>query len=492
VSPKNHRPDEPIARSGARPEGWPGFSRYGSVVLLVLIFCTVSAVGLFVIRDLRNADVEARKMYAGSVLGLHRIGDLQYETQETRRSTFYALSTADSNLQVKYADNSREADRRVSEGISAYLANARTPSEVETGKQLQRDWAAYLKVRDEVLASILEGSTQEAVDLDLTDGVQSFDRIRRDVAEIERLYDEQAFQQLANVDASSRRTIIRVAGVLAITLIAAIASVWTIQRIRLAGAIQLAKLQMEFVASVSHELRTPLAVISSAADNIADGLVHGKEDLKRYGGVIQNQSRQTTELVNQILQFAATQERKDRYVLRPLEVSEIIRVVVEGTKEVIHNQGFTLEQQVEPGLPCVLGDLSALAQCLQNLVLNAVKYSGESRWIRISAAWNEPADESRKEICITVEDRGIGIDRSELYRIFDPFYRSPAVSSAQIHGTGLGLSLARNLAESMGGRLSVVSQLGVGSVFTLHLPTPGERKLKPAADRLRSDALIQK
>jgi signal transduction histidine kinase len=452
----------------------------------------VSLVGLFAIRDLRNADIEARKMYAGSMLGLHRIGDLQYETQETRRSTFYALSTADSNLQVKYADQSREADRRVSDGIAAYLVNARTPSEVETGKRLQRDWSAYLNIRDEVLASILEGSTKEAVDLDLTQGAPAFDRTRRDLAEIERLYDEQAFQQLANVDASSRRTIIRVAGVVAITLIAVIATVWTIQRMRMAGAIQLAKLQMEFVASVSHELRTPLAVISSAADNIADGLVYGKEDLKRYAGVLQNHSRQIAELVNQILQFASTQERKNRYTLRPLEVSEIIRAVVDSTREIIQAGGFTLEQQIEPDLPSVMGDLSALGQCLQNLVLNAVKYSGESRWIRISAAWSEPTEETRKEICIKVEDRGIGIDRSELPHIFDPFYRSPAVTSAQIHGTGLGLSVARNMAQAMRGRLSVVSQLGVGSVFTLHLPLAEEHRLQMAAYGLGPNAVIQK
>jgi signal transduction histidine kinase len=71
---------------------------------------------------------------------------------------------------------------------------------------------------------------------------------------------------------------------------------------------------------------------------------------------------------------------------------------------------------------------------------------------------------------VSVEDRGIGIDSSEIPHIFDPFYRSPVVAAAQIHGTGLGLPLAKSIAEAMGGRLTVVSKLGVGSVFTLHLP----------------------
>src|SRR5207244_927600 len=303
---------------------WGRFSRYSSALLFFFTFCAVVVVGLFVIRDLRRADKDEQNMFTGSVLILHRIAALEYQTQETRRSTLYALGTADSNLHVKYADQSREADHLVSEGIAAYLANARTRNELDIGSRLRRDWSTYLSVRDEVLASILEGSAKEAVDRDLTEGVASFDRVRQDLAEIELIYDQQAAQQLSNVDATSRRTILRVAGVLAITLVATIASVWTIQRMRMTGAIQLAKLQMEFVASVSHELRTPLAVISSAADNIADGLVREKDDLRKYGAAIQTQSRQMMELVDQILLFSATKDRAGHAAFRTLDVARIV------------------------------------------------------------------------------------------------------------------------------------------------------------------------
>lgn len=473
-------------------KGLGTFSRYSSALMLFLVFCAVTVVGLFVIRDLRSADVEAQKMYAGSVLGLHRIGDLQYEAQETRRSTFYALSTIDSNLQVKYADHSREADHRVTEGVAEYLEHARTASEIEVGKRLQREWSAYLNVRDEVLASILEGSTKEAVDLDLTRGVQSFDRVRQDLEEIERLYDAQASQQLASVDATSRRTIVRVAGVLGITLAFAIASVWAIQRSWMMGAIQLAKLQMQFVASVSHELRTPLAVISSAADNIADGVVHGKEELKRYGVVIRNESRQITDLVNEILLFASTKDPQNRYVLRPLQISQIIDSVLNNTAELVREAGFAVERHVDGGLPMVMGDLAALSQCLQNLIVNAVKYSGESHWIGIRAFVHYSADTSTKEIQIAVQDRGIGIDRSEIPHIFEPFYRSAAVTAEQIHGTGLGLALAETIAKAMDGRLTVSSELGVGSVFTLHLPIVEEHNLQMAAVIPGPNAIVQK
>src|ERR1700758_1028349 len=168
------------------------FSRYSSTLLLLVVLCVETGVGIFVIRDMRTANVEVQRMYAGSVLGLRQIGELQYEAQETRRSTLYALTTNDSNLQVEYADQSRAADRRVTEGIAEYLAQARLPREVEVGKKLELDWSAYLKMRDEVLASILEGSTKEAVDMDLSGGVPSFDRVRQDLEEIKRLYDQQA------------------------------------------------------------------------------------------------------------------------------------------------------------------------------------------------------------------------------------------------------------------------------------------------------------
>src|ERR1700751_5516136 len=106
-------------------------SRYSTTLLLLMVFFVETGVVIFVIRDLRAADQEAQRMYAGSVLGLRGIGELQYEAQETRRSTLYALTTNDSNLQVEYADQSRNADSRVTSGIADYLAHARMPREVE-------------------------------------------------------------------------------------------------------------------------------------------------------------------------------------------------------------------------------------------------------------------------------------------------------------------------------------------------------------------------
>src|SRR5258705_2318061 len=209
------------------------FSRSPSAVLLLVVFGVELGVGMFVIRDVRTVSAETQGMYARSVLGLRQIGELQYQAQETRRSTLYALTTNNSNLQVEYADQSREADRRVTEGINAYLQQARMANEIELGRRLQRDWSAYLKIRDDVLASILQCTTKEAVDMDLSGGVPSFERVRQDLEEIKRLYDVQAFEQLARDSASSHRSIARLVGVLCFTLLFATISVSALQKRRM-------------------------------------------------------------------------------------------------------------------------------------------------------------------------------------------------------------------------------------------------------------------
>lgn len=231
---------------------------------------------------------------------------------------------------------------------------------------------------------------------------------------------------------------------------------------------RLAKLQMDFVTAVSHELRTPLTVISSAADNIAHGVVEGKHQVRQYGSVIASQVRQLSGLVEQILLFAATRESQQRYSLQALEVSEIIDATLASTAGLLEASQFTVDRELEPNLPRVTGDLLALSQCLQNLITNALKYGSEHRWIGIRAGLAEGM--SGKEVQISVSDRGIGIASADLPHIFEPFYRSPSAAAAQIHGTGLGLSLAKQIAEAMKGQLDGTSVPGHGSTFTLHLP----------------------
>jgi signal transduction histidine kinase len=236
-----------------------------------------------------------------------------------------------------------------------------------------------------------------------------------------------------------------------------------------ARARRLAQLQVDFVAGVSHELRTPLTGIVSAAQNLNDGLVGGKDQLMRYGGAILNQAHQLSNLIEQILMFSAIEKGRQRYHLQPTDVKQVIDASLRNTGSLIRSAGFTVERAIEPDLPPVNGDFQALSRCLENLLTNAVKYGGEKRWLGVRALV-AVSPEHEKEIRICVEDHGIGIDPADLKEIFEPFYRSPAVTAAQIHGNGLGLPLAARIAEAMGGRLRVESVPGKGSSFTVHLP----------------------
>jgi signal transduction histidine kinase len=242
-----------------------------------------------------------------------------------------------------------------------------------------------------------------------------------------------------------------------------------------ARAQRLAQLQMSFVTAVSHELRTPLTVIGSAADNIARGVVREASRLAEYGQVIGQQTRQLGSLVERILLFASRTSAAPRPVLQRLAVSDAIDATLSTVAELTGSAAFTVERDVPPDLPAVMGDPTALAQCLENLLTNAVKYGGTERWIGVRAyTGSSPAGATT--VCVDVADRGLGIPAAERERIFEPFYRGPAAIAAQIHGTGLGLALARSMAEMMDGTITVRSQPGQGSTFTLRLPAaPADR-----------------
>jgi signal transduction histidine kinase len=269
----------------------------------------------------------------------------------------------------------------------------------------------------------------------------------------------------AAVTALFHRNLLTNFGVLLLLAATMLLIIVTSQRAR-----TLAQLQMDFTASVSHELRTPLTGIVAAAQNIADGVVDDKQTLVRYGSAIVNQAQQLTELVEQILLFSATQKGRHRYHLQPVEVPEAIAVSMKTLSTQIRAGGFSVEQEIQSDLPPVLADFKALTQCLQNLIANSIKYSGDSRWIGIRASLAQAAKE--KEVLISIADKGIGIHAEDLVHIFEPFYRSSKVTEAQIHGTGLGLPLAKSMVQAMGGKLTVESVPQKGSTFTIHLPIP--------------------
>jgi len=242
---------------------------------------------------------------------------------------------------------------------------------------------------------------------------------------------------------------------------------------------RLAEQQMEFVAGVSHELRTPLAVIRSAAENLADGYIGTPEHIQRYGALIRDEGRRLTEMVEQVLEVAGIQSGRRAYQLRPVNTRHLIEHAISACDLIITEGHLQVETDIESELPWVAADPPALSRAIQNLISNAAKYSGESRWIGIRAGTENT--ENGVGVSITVENRGIGILPGDLPHIFEPFFRGRDVVSAQIHGSGLGLNLVKHIIESHGGRVSVASAPGRKTAFTLHLPATDLKESEASA-----------
>ncbi len=252
---------------------------------------------------------------------------------------------------------------------------------------------------------------------------------------------------------------------------------------------RLAIQQMEFVAGVSHELRTPLAVICSAGENLADGVIDNRDQIQGYGGLIRDEGRRLTGMVEQVLEFAGAKSGRKTYELRKTEVNRVIEDAVSACHLQLAEGRFEIERKIAADLPIVKADAAALNRAIQNLLSNAIKYSPHSRWIGLSAETVKTAD--GVEVQIRVSDRGIGIAPSDLTHIFEPFYRSQEVTAAQIRGNGLGLSLVKHIVAEHGGRVSVESKIGQGSKFTLHLPGLIEKEPRYADEMASSQARIR-
>ncbi|HMO81450.1 MAG TPA: HAMP domain-containing sensor histidine kinase [Pyrinomonadaceae bacterium] len=260
--------------------------------------------------------------------------------------------------------------------------------------------------------------------------------------------------------AGERRKSLAIGTIVYLFLVGSIlAVVFSANRVR-----RFAQRQVDFVSSVSHEFRTPLAVIYSAGENLADGVAADGGQVARYGEVIKDEGKKLSAMVEQILEFAGARSGKRKYNFEPVSVEEQIDRAVKECEPILSDRGVDPVVAVPANLPVVNADRAALSLAIQNLINNAVKYSDRNAAISISA------EKRNGSLHISVEDDGIGISRPDLKHIFEPFYRSKAVVDAQIHGSGLGLSLVKDIAEAHGGTVHAESVEGKGSKFTIELP----------------------
>jgi signal transduction histidine kinase len=231
----------------------------------------------------------------------------------------------------------------------------------------------------------------------------------------------------------------------------------------------LAAQQMSFVAGVSHELRTPLTVIHTAAYNLQGRLAKDPSQVERYGALIQQESGRLRDLVEQVLRFASIKAGQVIREPQPLSVESVIDDTMQSSKAVLEGSRCVVEKTIQPGLPRILGDSMALKHALQNLISNAAKYGTEGgRWIGVFASTAGNGEQPAIEI--RVADRGPGIPVEEQRHVFDAFFRGKRALQDQIHGTGLGLSLVKEIIEAHGGTIAVHSEPAKGTVFVVHIP----------------------
>jgi signal transduction histidine kinase len=231
---------------------------------------------------------------------------------------------------------------------------------------------------------------------------------------------------------------------------------------------RLARQQLEFVAGVSHELRTPLSVLKSAGENLADGVIHDKDSAQRYGDLIKKEVGRLSDMVEHALTYAGVHSDKRTYDNQSLDIAALIDEALENATKRWSVEGLAVETAIQPDLRTVTGDADALHSVLENLIANAMKYSGESKWVGIEA--REVQRTASRHLEITIRDRGIGIPADDLQHIFEPFYRARNAVDGQIQGTGLGLSISKRVVEAHGGTLTVESSTDGGTAFTVILP----------------------
>jgi signal transduction histidine kinase len=229
--------------------------------------------------------------------------------------------------------------------------------------------------------------------------------------------------------------------------------------------LKLSQMKTDFVANVSHEFRTPLSSILVLAELMKLGRVKDTSEVREFGQYIDSQGHRLMQLINNILDFSRIESGQKDFQFERADVREVVSEALAACAGQLKQSGHTI--QFEPpqvALPPLLLDTDALTLALTNLLDNAIKYSGNAKEIIVRLGRNGEA------VKVSVTDHGIGITREEQARIFDKFYRVGTGMVHDVKGSGLGLAIVKHIVEAHRGKVTIESEPGRGSTFTIHLP----------------------
>ncbi|HJU66210.1 MAG TPA: HAMP domain-containing sensor histidine kinase, partial [Gemmatimonadaceae bacterium] len=225
----------------------------------------------------------------------------------------------------------------------------------------------------------------------------------------------------------------------------------------------LARLRSDFISSVSHELRTPLAQVRMFAETLMLGRVRNEEEGRRSLEIIDQEARRLTNLVENVLQFSRAERRLTRLAPEPTDIAAHLRETVEGFAPLAEARHVEVRLELEEGVVASV-DRGALRQTLINLLDNAVKYGPNGQTVTIGMSL------TGDRVRIWVDDQGPGISGRERDRIWEPFYRLERDASSAIAGSGIGLSVVRELVALHGGSVHVERSPAGGARFVIELP----------------------
>ena len=226
--------------------------------------------------------------------------------------------------------------------------------------------------------------------------------------------------------------------------------------------LQVSRLQSDFVSAVSHEFRTPLTSLRQFTELLANGRVEDDERRRQFYDVLARETQRLHRLVEGLLRFSGMEAGAVRYELKPLDVPDLLHRLIADFRSEAGSRPIQLA--VEDGIPSVRADREALSCAVWNLLDNALKYSADGSPIEVHL------ERMSTRLAIGVRDQGVGIPRSEQRRIFGKFVRGEAARSLQVRGTGIGLALTERIVRAHGGEITVQSEPGRGSIFTILLP----------------------
>lgn len=224
---------------------------------------------------------------------------------------------------------------------------------------------------------------------------------------------------------------------------------------------RLAELRSEFVSSVTHELKAPLATIRAIGDSVASGRVTDTDTLKEYAQLVVQESKRLTRLFDNLLAYSRITDVTEAYHFEALHLAGLVDEALRGFKSQLSASGFDVEVDVPEQLPPIRADRTAMRLLLDNVIDNAVRYSGSSHWLRIEA------EQTVGVVRIAISDHGIGIPPHELHHVMRKFFRGSRAGSG---GSGLGLAIANRIVADHAGTLAIDSAVGEGTTIDITLP----------------------